>query len=88
MKTKTFISSSAHEAFFNLIDKLLKEQAIKNQDQTISELENGKEELERIFIRYNGLFTEIHSLIAEYQVRQIRLRKKIRQIQLLNMQKE
>lgn len=85
MKVKTFISQSSHKTFFDLINKLLDHTPIEAKDggnEMISELHRQKEILEQIYVQYNGKFDELHRLIAEYQVQQTQIRKKIRQIQL------
>lgn len=84
MKIKTFISRSSHKTFFELIEKLLHNKPAKSKQDELDELIKQKEILEQIFIQYNGKFEELHRLIAEYQLQQIAIRKKIRQIQLEN----
>jgi len=90
MKVKTFISQSSHKTFFDLINKLLEHAPIEAKDgnEMIGELHRQKEVLEQIYVQYNGKFDELHRLIAEYQVQQIQIRKKIRQIQLDNKDKK
>lgn len=84
MKIKTFISLSSHKRFFDLINKLLDHTPAeeKTENELFEELDKQKEALEQIYVQYNGKFDELHRLIAEYQVQQIQIRKKIRQIQL------
>ncbi len=84
MKVKTFISLSSHKRFFDLINKLLDHTPAeeKTENELLTELGKQKEILEQIYVQYNGKFDELHRLIAEYQVQQIQIRKKIRQIQL------
>ena len=84
MKIKTFISLSSHKRFFDLINKLLDHTPAeeKTENELFEELDKQKQALEQIYVQYNGKFDELHRLIAEYQVQQIQIRKKIRQIQL------
>ena len=90
MKVKTFISQSSHKDFFDLIDVFLSTHHPNEtgREAVLSELVKQKELLESIFVQYKGKFDELHRLIAEYQVRQTDIRKKIRQIQLKKKEKQ
>ena len=86
MQVKTFISTSAHQEFLALIKTSLEGLPVEESEELIQELLKEHEELEQIYIRYSGLFAELHRLIAEYQAKKIQVRKKLRQIQLKNKQ--
>lgn len=83
-KVKNFISQSSHKFYFDLISKLLDQISVeqKKENNLVIELIRQKEDLEQLFVQYKERLYELHRLIVEYQIQQIQIRKKIRQVQL------
>lgn len=88
MIIKSFISSSVHDYYFNLISELLRHTPDETKmEMLLKELVIQKDELDQIYTEYKTKFEELHVLIKVYHLQQTQIRKKIREIQLANKEK-
>ena len=75
----SFISPSEHKDFIIQLDKALIDLPDESRDE---ELIAEKEKLIELYVRYKIIFTELPELINEYKLQKIKVRKRLRKVQM------
>jgi len=75
----SFISPSEHNEFITQLDKALVGLPKERKDE---ELIAEKEKLVQLYLRYKVIFSELPELINEYKLQKIKVRKRLRKVQM------